>query len=155
MALRISVLGSFQISGIGDIPCKFESNKARALLAYLVIEENRPHSREQLAELLWPESPPQSAFGNLRYALAHLRKVIGDATAQPHYLLISRESLQFNSLSDYDLDVEAFTDLLQTNEIENLKQAVALYQGGFLAGFPSINRGKINNLTCSIFTQRL
>jgi predicted ATPase len=54
-------------------------------------------------------------------------------------LLISRESLQFNSLSDYELDVEAFTDLLQMDDIENLKQAVVLYQGGFLAGFPSIN----------------
>ena len=139
MALRISVLESFQVSGSSNIRCKFESNKARALLAYLVIEKNRPHSREQLIELLWPENPPQSAFGNLRYALAHLRKVIGDADAQPHYLLISRENLQFNSLSDYELDVEVFTDLFHLGDIENLEQAVALYQGDFLAGFPSIN----------------
>ncbi len=139
MALRISVLGSFQVSGSSNIRCNFESNKARALLTYLVIERNQPHNREQLSELLWPENPPQSAFGNLRYALAHLRKVIGDAAAQPHYLLISRESLQFNSLSDYELDVEAFTDLLQTGDIKNLEQAVTLYEGDFLAGFPSIN----------------
>jgi len=139
MALRISVLGSFQVLGSSNIRYKFESNKARALLAYMVIERNQSHSREQLIKLLWPENPPQSALGNLRYALAHLRKVIGDADAQPHYLLINRESLQFNSLSYYELDVEVFTDLLQTDEIENLKQAVALYQGDFLAGFPSIN----------------
>jgi DNA-binding SARP family transcriptional activator len=139
MVLRISVLGSFQVSGSSNIRCKFKSNKARALLAYLVIERNRPHSREQLTELLWPEKPPQSAFGNLRYALAHLRKVIGDADAQPHYLLISHESLQFNSLSNYELDVAVFTHLLQIDDIEILKQAVTLYQGDFLAGFPSIN----------------
>jgi DNA-binding SARP family transcriptional activator len=65
MALQISVLGSFQVSGNRNIQCKFESNKARALLAYLVIERNQPHSREQLTEMLWPENPPQSAFGNL------------------------------------------------------------------------------------------
>jgi WD40 repeat protein/DNA-binding SARP family transcriptional activator/energy-coupling factor transporter ATP-binding protein EcfA2 len=137
-ALKISILGSFQVSAGKTILNKFESNKVRALFAYLVSEMNRPHSRESLAELLWPDSSTQSALANLRYALADLRKVIGDENANPPCLIVSRENLQFNAGSNYELDAASFTALLQANDIEKLRQGIALYQGDFLAGFPSI-----------------
>ena len=35
----------------------FESDKVRALLAYLAVESGRPQRREMLAGLLWPERP--------------------------------------------------------------------------------------------------
>lgn len=137
--LNISLLGSLQITKGEKLLSKFQSNKVRALLAYLVTESNRPHSREALTELLWPESTPQSGFGNLRYSLADLRRVIGDASANPPYLLISRDSLRFNISSEYELDTITFIDLLLTEDIDRLKQAIALYRGDFMAGFPSIN----------------
>jgi WD40 repeat protein/DNA-binding SARP family transcriptional activator len=136
--LKISVLGHLQISVGKAIHNKFESNKVRALFAYLAIEMNRPHSREALAELFWPESPAQTSLANLRYALADLRKVIGDKEAKPPYLIVSRESLQFNASSNHELDAVIFTGLINSNDIEKLKQGVAFYQGDFLAGFPSI-----------------
>ena len=49
----------------------FESNKVRALLAYLAIETDRPHSRDELVGLLWPEQPDATARANLRQALAN------------------------------------------------------------------------------------
>ena len=39
----------------------FASNKVRALLAYLAVEADRPHRREALAGLLWPEQPEAKA----------------------------------------------------------------------------------------------
>ena len=39
-------------------------------------------------------------MSNLRYALADLRKRIGDRDAQPPFLFISRESLQLNYEAD-------------------------------------------------------
>jgi DNA-binding SARP family transcriptional activator len=137
--LRISVLGSMQIYAGEQLLSRFESNKVRALLAYLAVESQSPHSREFLAELLWPENPTASALGNLRYALADLRRVIGDAAAQPPYLLIQRDSLQFNASSDHELDAATLNALLQTGDVENRKRAIALVRGDFLAGFPSIN----------------
>jgi WD40 repeat protein/DNA-binding SARP family transcriptional activator len=137
-ALKISMLGSFQVSAGKTILNKFESNKVRALFAYLVAEMNRTHSRESLADLLWPDASTQSALANLRYALADLRKVIGDENADPPYLIVSRENLQFNAASNYELDAADFTALLQANNIEKFRQGIALYQGDFLAGFPSI-----------------
>ncbi len=137
--LRISVLGSLQIQKGERLLSRFESNKVRALLAYLAVESHTPHSRESLVELLWPESPADSALGNLRYALADLRRVIGDASARPPYLLISRDRLQFNASSDHEVDAAALSLLLRSSDIENQKRAIALYRGDFLAGFPSIN----------------
>jgi len=139
MALKISVLGPFQVTRGKEILKGFESNKVRGLLAYLAVEMDRPHYRESLAELLWPESPPQAALANLRYALANLRKVIGDRKTEPPYLLISRESLQFNAISNYELDSAIFSNLLTTDDIEGSKQALTLFHGDFLESFPSID----------------
>lgn len=136
--LKISVLGPLQVKLATPIQKQFESNKVRALLTYLVTEMDRPHNREVLAEMLWPESPAVTGLAKLRYTLANLRKVIGDDDANPHYLLVSRENLQFDSLSNYELDAYQFTNLLDTKDVEKLKQGIALYQGDFLSGFPSI-----------------
>ncbi len=137
-ALEISLLGPLKVSKGGKNINKFESNKVRALLAYLVLETERTHSRETVAEMLWPESTPQSGLANLRYALADMRKVIGDEEAKPPYLIINRESLQFNAFSDHALDVTAFTRLIRSNKIEKLTQGIDLYLGDFLEGFPFI-----------------
>ena len=48
--------------------------KVGSLLAYLAVESNRPHRREVLAELFWPELSDDHARSNLRYALFKLRE---------------------------------------------------------------------------------
>ncbi len=55
--LKICLLGSFQAWLGGNPVTSFESNKVRALLAYLAVEKDRPHSRDTIAGLLWPDYP--------------------------------------------------------------------------------------------------
>jgi DNA-binding SARP family transcriptional activator len=50
--------------------------KELSLLAYLVLEPG-PHSREELATLLWGESSDADARASLRQALKHLRDALG------------------------------------------------------------------------------
>jgi DNA-binding SARP family transcriptional activator/predicted ATPase len=138
--LSLSLLGPFQVTRDGEAVTRFKSNKVRALLAYLAVEAHRPHRREVLAGVLWPDWPDRDALSNLRYALSNLRQVIGDRTAEPPYLLISRDTIQFNSASDYWLDVTAFREMVEADKdhpsaIDQLEQAVALYQGSLLEGF--------------------
>ena len=151
--LSLSLLGPFQAMLDGKPIVAFESNKVRALLAYLAVEAGRPHPREALAGLLWPELPDQAALSNLRYALSGLRQAIGDRQADPPFLLISRDALQFNPAGDAWVDVRDFesrvlqpdargflegdgtADVDPTPAIEALKQAVALCRGSFLEGF--------------------
>jgi predicted ATPase/DNA-binding SARP family transcriptional activator len=138
--LVLSLLGSFQVTLDGQPVTDFKSDKSRALLAYLAVEADRPHRREVLAGLLWPDMLDRSARSNLRDVLANVRTVIGDRDATPPFLLISRDTLQFNTASDYWLDVTAFVerieaDTTQPSTTDQLEQAVALYQGSFLEGF--------------------
>src|SRR5215468_620593 len=104
--LSMLLLGPFEVR-LGTVPvAPFAYAKVQALLAYLAAEGDRSHSRETLAELLWPALPDQMARNNLRQTISRLRNNIADKDAMPPFLLISREAVQFNSASDYDLDLE-------------------------------------------------
>src|SRR3954463_10870663 len=94
--LSLSLLGRLQITLNRQPVGGFAYNKARALLVYLAIEADRPHHRDALVGLLWPELPDTAARTNLRQALANLRETIGDATSTPPFLLITRDTIQLN-----------------------------------------------------------
>jgi predicted ATPase/DNA-binding SARP family transcriptional activator len=146
--LSLALLGSLQFILDGQPIAGFAYNKARALLAYLAIEAGRPHHRDALIGLLWPDLPDTAARTNLRQVLANLREAVGDAGSSPPFLHITRDTIQFNPCSSYDLDVSAFTALLASCEAHShrhlercrscavrMGQALALYRGDFLAGF--------------------
>lgn len=137
--LAISLLGPFQASLDAKPITDFKSRQVRALLAYLAMEAARPHSRSTLAALLWPNSPNRVALNNLRYALANLRRAIGDAQALPPFLHIQRDTLQFKLDSDHEVDVASFEHLLGGDparaDLRSLKQAIELCRGSFLDGF--------------------
>lgn len=142
--LSILSLGPLQIT-LGDSPAAgFDSDKARALLAYLAIEADRPHPRESLAGLFWPEYPEERARQSLSQALSNVRQIIGDRDSrQPTpFLDVTRQALRFNRASDYWLDVERFTVLPNLRAkisdphqtMRRLEEAVAVYRGAFLEG---------------------
>src|SRR4051812_8087047 len=146
--LSLALLGSLQIRLDGAPVTGFESDKVRALLAYLALEAERPHRRAALAGLLWPERPERAAHLSLNQALSNLRRALGDRSATAPVLRITPEIIQFNRASDHDLDVTAFMDLLAacdehphrhgetcTSCARRLHQAAELYQGDFLASF--------------------
>jgi len=152
--LKIYLLGSFQAIHDGNPLTDFESDKARALLAYLAVESDRPHRREYLAGLLWPDTPDRTARTNLRSALANLRQVIHDHQDIPPYLKITRQTIQFYQVSNSWVDLNVFVnnvnryigvqsqgvkqgleDLPVESALLDLQEAVDLYRGEFLAGF--------------------
>jgi DNA-binding SARP family transcriptional activator len=157
--LEIRLFGPFQAALDGTPIAGFESNKVRALLAYLATESARPQPRERLAGLLWPGWPQKSAMSNLRYALADLRKNLRDREADPPFLLISREAIQFNRDSEARVNIVEFERLSDLSDqgsvsidqhpaissspdrvraqstIKNLQSAIELYRGEFLEGF--------------------
>jgi len=138
--LSLSLLGTFQVTLDGQPVTGFKSNKVRALLAYLAVEADKPHRRETLAGLLWPDWPDRDALSNLRYALSDLRGAIGDRTAEPPFLLISRDSIQFNLVSDYRLDSAEFAKGAEVDRnhpafYPQLEEIIDLYQSSFLEGF--------------------
>lgn len=140
--LTFSLLGTFQATRDGEPISGFESDKVRALLAYLVIESNQSHRREKLAGLFWPERPDREARANLRYALSNLRKVVGDRDAAVPVLCATRQTIQFIPGDEIWVDALVFQDLVSKypaaqdeNQLLELREAVELYRGEFLEGF--------------------
>ncbi len=143
--LSVDLLGPLQVSLDGIPITELESTRVRVLLAYLVVEANQPHSRSSLVGLLWPDYSEESARHNLRQALFKLRYIIGDRHTQPSYLLVTRETIQFNRESDYSLDIDQFNEYFFTCEehlshckedcsvrAARLEEMVKLYRGDFL-----------------------
>lgn len=146
--LSISLLGAFRVVLDGEPVTDFATDKARALLAYLVVEADRPHRRDALVGLLWPDEPERKARQNLRQALSYLRQAIGDRDEAVPFLLISRQTIQFNRDSDHWLDVAKFRALVEDCErhrhrrlesclpcVRRLEQMAALYREDFLKQF--------------------
>ena len=146
--LSLTLLGALQIT-LNHEPVKgLSSDKVRGLLAYLVVESDRPHRRSALAEMFWPYKSSGVGRRNLKQAIANLRKVLGDRDASIPFLLVSRDRIQFNVSSQHRLDVREFTEAVEatknhghpqlgTCEIcgKSLKRAVELYRGDFLVEF--------------------
>lgn len=146
--LSLSLLGPLHVTLDGRSVGGFSYNKVRALLAYLAVEADRAHHRDALVGLLWPDQPDQAARTNLRQALAKLREAIGDGAATPPFLLTTRDTVQFNPESDFELDVATFSASLAECQrhrhrgpekcrhcAERLEGAIALCRGDFLAQF--------------------
>src|SRR5512134_395024 len=148
--LIFSFLGPVRLSHpqLGEIT--ITKRKALALLVYLVIEMDHPHTRESLLGLLWPEHSTAAAQNNLRVTCSQLQKYLENAQedAQP-YLISNRLDLQFNPLSRYNLDVTLFRNLIEACRTHahpgqpqecaecaaRLAQAMTLVRGPFLDGF--------------------
>ena len=141
--------GVMEITLHGRPILALRTDKVRALLAYLLVENQHPHTREALAGLLWEDQPTDSAMHSLRQALSTLRKALGDDQLQPAdvpCLLIVNDTVQWNPAKHIHVDVHEFTrrigDLLASHRRANrrinlrqLRAAIAFYRGPFLASF--------------------
>lgn len=146
--LSINLLGPFHAT-INSRPIpESRSKRIEALLAYLAVEHTTAHRRETLVGLLFPDMPDAQARTNLRQTLTRLRRAVQDAKAQPSYLLVTRESTQFNSESNSLVDVTVCTHALRgcashagrrdancADCMASVGEGLALYRGDFMAGF--------------------
>ena len=114
MQLKLTLLGSFSATLEGKHIHTFESDKVRALLAYLATESDGPHRREKLTGLLWPEKPEPAARHNLNQAVYNLRHALGDAGQAAPDLLTTPEVVQFCPQDGAWVDVVEFKRLLES-----------------------------------------
>lgn len=110
----ITVRGA-PVAGVG-------SGKGVALFLYLALEPG-PHSREEVAALLWGESPDHSARVSLRQALRRLRSVLGD--------VISADRAHVALGDPVDSDVAAFLVAADARPEEAARFDVPRFLAGF------------------------
>ncbi|MCE7985521.1 MAG: hypothetical protein DYG89_30470 [Caldilinea sp. CFX5] len=130
--LKLACLGTVELTLPAALPAADLTPRALALLVYLMVT-GKSQSRDHLATLFWHEDTIEQARKNLRYLLPDLRHGLGD------YLLITRQSIEFNRQRPYWLDVALLRAALAPGErlgnAAKVQAALDLYQGEFLAGF--------------------
>ena len=101
----LHLLGDFRLIW-GETPVmNIDMPRLQSLLAYLVLHQNAPQSRSQLAFLLWPDTTDSQAYTNLRNLLFKLRKVLPSVDLLLH---MDRNTLQWRSDATWSVDVLAF-----------------------------------------------
>ncbi|MFN2201002.1 MAG: AfsR/SARP family transcriptional regulator [Caldilineaceae bacterium] len=135
--LRIRLLGAPRLELDGN-DLNLGRRKTEALLAYLAVT-GRPHSREHLAALFWPDASQSSASTYLRRSLYELRKQLDSS-----YVVAHKGSATF-VCDNVWLDTTEFQILLDqaqeqpasklNQRLTLLSNALDLYCGDLMAGF--------------------
>src|SRR5439155_27028923 len=72
-ACVIELFGGLRVRQGDRTITRFRTHKTAALLAFLAFYRERPHSREALIEMHWPDDELEAGRGKLRLALSSLR----------------------------------------------------------------------------------
>ena len=136
--LKFRFLGGFEVWRDDQRLRGFESQKSRALLAYLVCNRVRAFSRSHVAGLLWPEKEEASARHGLRQALYNLRSTLRGDDSDDQLVLTTQQTIQFDPAGEHWVDIEEFDQSLkrgargQEIDTHELARASQIYRGDFL-----------------------
>ena len=143
------VLGPFRLYVDGAVaqPQRWRRRQAVVLLKYLLAQRRRRVHREELVDLLWPETSLDTGLQRLKVVVYFLRRQLEPKGRRtPRVLLTEGESYAL----DLDLvwvDSDAFDDLAEQGDrlwdqgkdqeaLERYRQATLLYRGEFMADEP-------------------
>jgi TolB-like protein/Tfp pilus assembly protein PilF len=130
-ALRLEILGGFELRSAAGDALRLPTRKSRALLAYLAVPPGQLHSREELATLLWGERADKQARHSLSQALSSIRKALTNGAGDA--LRVDGDRITLAS-SAVNTDVLRFERLVTKGSLESLARAADLYRGDLLIG---------------------
>lgn len=147
--IRIQTLGPPDLRR-ADSTASFPTRKTLALFFYLAVEKEQ-QSRELLAELFWPESPPQKSYASLRNTLRRLQialRPVSNSETTP-ILLVTRTTIGLNPEVNVYLDIDDVQKAYAlatrnlsgrlpnavSEDLDALLAAANCSKGEFLAGF--------------------
>ncbi len=126
--LRLDLFGTLRLWR-DDSPLELATPpKTLHLLAYLLIHRHTGLTRNQVAFALWPDRPEAEARGQLRRYLYRLRQLLPEGS----WLKMRGDQVQWNTASDYWLDVEEF-ERLGHGKPDQLEASLKLYTDDLLA----------------------
>jgi len=145
-SLEIRLFGGFEMRFDKAPLDPFPLRAARSLLAFLVMNRDRPHSRELLAGTFWPHLSDAHARRRLSQALWQVRASLRGLDELAETLVLATgSSIRCNPDADLCLDVERFEQSIEqanraaavqhTERVRLLKIAAHLYRGDLLDGF--------------------
>lgn len=130
-AVAVAVLGPVVVQAGGQPVAGWRTLKARDLLAYLVLAGDRPVTKDQIIEALWPETDVEAGQALLHTTLYYLRRAI---KAAGESLITFAGGAYRLDQKGLDVDLHKFERLAASGSEEDLQAAVALYRGDLLEG---------------------
>ena len=127
---RVTLLGKTEATREGTTVSRFESSRAVALLARLVLFPHRTHPREELVELLWPEVEPEIGRRRLRHVLGTLRGPL-EAGLPPGSIFVADKNMVRLNSEAIQTDVTEFEKALKYRDFDTARN---LYAGELLPG---------------------
>jgi DNA-binding SARP family transcriptional activator/TolB-like protein/Tfp pilus assembly protein PilF len=139
---RIELFGGLRVRQGDQVITHFATRKTAALLACLAFYQSRAHSRDWLAEQLWPAEDPRATRTRLRQALSALRRVLEPAGIPPGSVVVADHTDVRLNPRAISTDVAEFHEALQLaaqaptldERVERLSHAAHLYGGELLPG---------------------
>ena len=137
---RIQVCGRLVVVWKGErVEQRLPSRQGRLLFAYLVTHRQRPHSREALAEAVWPVERPATPDGALSALLSKLRGVLGrDAIPgrdEPRLVLPADSYVDLDAAAAHLHDAESAASMRDWHRAwAPARSALHTAERGFLAG---------------------
>lgn len=141
--LQVQVLGKLRLRHDEAVVDRFPTRRVEELLAFLLLNQQREHTREQLIDLLWPDHPPTNGRASLSTALWRLGGVFKGLGVSPdNYLSSSRDWISLIPAQSMLVDAIEFelylkkaeNEVEQDRRLDNLRKAVGVYKGVFCEG---------------------
>jgi predicted ATPase/DNA-binding SARP family transcriptional activator len=126
----LKFFGPFAAFASGRPLPPLRSRKVGWILALLALRR-RPVDRSWLAGTLRPDSLDTNALTNLRNSLLDLRRALGSESRR---LISPSRGLIALDLTNADVDLLDFDDLIERGDEPSLARAVSLYRGSLLEG---------------------
>ena len=167
--VEFRILGPFEVVSDG-LPLPLGPGQERVLLAVLLLYRNERVSTDRLTELLWDESPPESAPKMVQIYISRLRRRLA-ATAVTDQRLVTQASGYRLRVEPDELDLERFERLcdegreaLATGDpalaVSSLREALSLWRGAPLADvadgrFLEQERARLEELRLGALEERI
>jgi DNA-binding SARP family transcriptional activator len=145
--IKVNLFGKFSARRAEHSLDGLDVFRTQELFTYLLVNRDRPHTREALATLLWGETPTEKAKKYLRQTLWHLQTALDAPDAGPGHSLLMAEHdwVQLNLSAELRLDVADFEQAhaqargvsgrgLCAEQFAVMQSAATLYTGDLLEG---------------------
>ncbi len=144
--LRLRLFGTGYATFCDQPLMGFPYQQSYLLLCYLLLNRDRSHHRERLAEVFWSGHSSEASRRSLRNGLWRLRHAFQAAGAPAdEYVLVNDDCVSFSTASRHWLDIEVFETTvaryrsvaaqdLTLDQAGELEQVVELYTGDLLEG---------------------
>lgn len=146
----VNMFGKFQIMNQNGTlnNDNIRSEMMVKLLSFIIMNRERTLTVDEIAEVLWQEDESDNPAGALKNLMYRLRTILKKTFGDGEFILTGRGSYCWNRQYEMTVDVEEFEKLCENakkpklnieEKITCYEEAIAMYQGDFLAKYVSMH----------------